>query len=522
MLIALAIAVVLLCIGGAVALLIHRGRRAAEHALAEAGELLRSSLENVSQGVAIFDRDLRLIAWNPRYLELRGLGAADVRARMRLEEILACAAPLKVRLPSGTVDSRGLHVSIAAERMPFDGEAVKPDGSVLRIRGRPMSNGHYVVTYADVTDLRQSEIAYREQAQYLSMLLDNLPDAIVTVDASGTIQSWSNGAERLFGYKSEEVLRRNVAMLLPESGLSLEEFVQRYLDMQSSIPRGVRREIEVLHKNGRRIPVDVGMSEMRIGQRRVFTLIVRDISERREVERLKSSFVSTVSHELRTPLTSISGSLGLLAGGVAGELPSKASRLIEIAKQNCERLIRLINDILDLEKAEAGRLAINLELQQVRPIVIHAIEMNRAYAQNFGVTIELDPESGDAPVLVDRDRFIQVLTNLLSNAAKFSPRGGTVRVRIASDPDAVSVAVHDDGPGIPAAFRPSVFQKFAQADSSDSRAKGGTGLGLSIAKTLMERLGGSIDFESSDGRGTTFRVSLPIRHAQTAARNAIA
>jgi len=516
-LIALSIAVVLLCVGIAFALLIHRGRRAAERALVEASELLRSSLENVSQGVAIFDSNLELIAWNRRYLELRGL--ADVQPGMRLDEISKRAVPLKLRLPSGTVDSRGLQVPTKPD--PFDGEAVRPDGSVLRIQSRPMANGHYVVTYADVTDLRQSEIAYREQAQYLSMLLDNLPDAIVTVDASGTIQSWSADAERLFGYESEEVLRRSVAMLLPDSGPSREE-LRRFFEAQSTQPSRVRHEIEVLHKGGHRVPVDVGMSEMRIGQRRLFTLIVRDISERREVERLKSSFVSTVSHELRTPLTSISGSLGLLAGGAGGELPAAASRLIEIAKQNCERLIRLINDILDLEKAEAGRLAIKLEPQHVRPIVMHTIEANRAYAQGFGVAIELDPSSDDAPVLVDRDRFIQVLTNLLSNAAKFSPRGGTVRVQIAADRDAVRVAVHDDGPGIPASFRPSVFQKFAQADGSDSRTKGGTGLGLSIAKTLMERLGGTIDFESSEGQGTTFRVSLPICHAQTAPRNALA
>jgi PAS domain S-box-containing protein len=520
--VALTIAVVLSCAGIAIALLVQRGRRAAQRALAEASGLLRSSLESVAQGISIFDGEQRLIAWNSRFLELRRLNGAEVRAGMRIDEIAACAAPLEFNSRGSRGDGRILHVSSAAERVPFDGEAARPDGAVLRICGRPMSNGHYVFTYADVTDLRQSETAYREQAQYLSSLLDNLLDAVVTADSSGTIQSWSHGAERLFGYKSEEVLRRNVAILLPNSSPPYEEFLRRFLETHGPFPSGVRREFEVLHKDGRRIPVEVGISDMSIRQRRVFTLIVRDLSERREVERMKSSFVSTVSHELRTPLTSISGSLGLLAGGAAGELSSAASRLIGIASQNCERLIRLINDILDLEKADAGRLAIKLERQHVQLIVLDAIEANRAFAKTFGVTIELDPRSDDAPVLVDRDRFIQVLTNLLSNAAKFSPPGGVVCVRIAADRSTVCVAVHDNGPGIPASFRPNVFQKFAQADSSDSRTKGGTGLGLSIAKTLMERLGGTIAFDSAEGQGTTFRVTLPACDARTATRNAIA
>jgi DNA-binding response OmpR family regulator/anti-sigma regulatory factor (Ser/Thr protein kinase) len=245
---------------------------------------------------------------------------------------------------------------------------------------------------------------------------------------------------------------------------------------------------------------------------------VRDISERLEVERLKSSFVSTVSHELRTPLTSISGSLGLLAGGVGGELQPKARRLIDIAKQNSERLVRLINDILDLEKAEAGRLEFHLKTYQIKSVVEQAIDLNRAYADGLGVTIELDSRCIDAPVFVDRDRLVQVLTNLLSNAAKFSPRGGVISVCTKLEDESVDITVHDCGPGVPPEFRRRIFERFAQADGSDSRAKGGTGLGLSIAKTIVERLGGTIDFESAPETGTTFRVSLPRRHPQLQVR----
>jgi signal transduction histidine kinase/DNA-binding response OmpR family regulator len=274
---------------------------------------------------------------------------------------------------------------------------------------------------------------------------------------------------------------------------------------------GQRRQIEALHKDGHRIPVDLGLSEMYIGSRRLFVGIVRDISERLEIDRMKSGFVSTVSHELRTPLTSIGGSLGLLAGGAAGPLSSKAAKLIDIAKQNSDRLVRLINDILDLEKAESGKLELKLEEQPLVPIVEQAIELNRGYADSFGVAIKLEPQEDEIKVVVDHDRFIQVLTNLLSNAVKYSPKNSVVRVNVSANDRIAKVAVIDEGPGVPPEFEKRIFQKFSQADSSDTRAKGGTGLGLSIARTLMERFGGSVDFERGRGAGANFFLTLPTR-----------
>jgi PAS domain S-box-containing protein len=506
-------AVVLICIAGGLLYRHIRRRLLAEQAATEAFELLRASMDNVSQGIAVLDSDRRLIAWNARFLELRGLAPANVEVGMPLQALLERATPLKFSSPVAEAENRTMHVEDVHSRTAFDDEVNKPDGSVLSVYGRPMPNGNYILTYTDVTDLKQSELAYRDQATRLSSILDNVVDAIITINESGSIESWSNGAERLFGYKSEEVLRRNVKMLMHEPHASAHDgYIRRYTQTGEGRIIGTRREVEGLHKDGHRLPVDLGISEMRIGNRRMFIGVVRDISARLEVERLKSGFVSTVSHELRTPLTSISGSLGLLAGGVAGELPAKATRLIEIAKQNSERLVRLINDILDLEKAESGRLEFRLEVERIRPIVQHAIDMNRAYAQGFGVSIQIEPRSADTSVLVDRDRLVQVLTNLLSNAAKFSPSGGVVSILIRSDEDSVVISVHDDGAGIPADFHSRVFQKFAQADSSDSRAKGGTGLGLSIAKTIVERLGGNITFESAPGKGTTFHINLPVRH----------
>jgi PAS domain S-box-containing protein len=504
-------AAILLTLLAGVLLVRHSQRRLhAEDTAREASQLLRATMDSVTQGIAVFDSEQRLVGWNKRFVELRGLPPQGMHHGMSMDEISRAGGVLGPSKPE-TWDPQGRYSAIAEGR-PFDVEAAHPDGSILQVRGQPMPDGNYIVTYTDVTALKQSELAHREQAARLNSILDNVVDGIVTINESGSIESWNRGAEVLFGYKTEEILRRNVRVLMPQPHSSAHDgYIRRYLQTGERRIIGSRREVEALHKDGQRIPVDLSIGEMRIGARRLFTGVVRDISARQEIEQLKSGFVSTVSHELRTPLTSISGSLGLLAGGVAGSLPAKATRLIDIAKLNCERLVRLINDILDLERAESGRLELRLEAQPIKSIVQQAIDANRGYAHNFGVTIELDAASADASVLVDRDRLIQVLTNVLSNAAKFSPRGSAVLVSINADDDRVRVAVRDQGPGIEPDFQGRIFQRFAQADSSDSRAKSGTGLGLSIAKTIMERLGGSIGFESATGRGTTFHVTLPIR-----------
>jgi PAS domain S-box-containing protein len=245
------------------------------------------------------------------------------------------------------------------------------------------------------------------------------------------------------------------------------------------------------------------------GTRKRMIGFISDITQRKLVERMKNEFVSTVSHELRTPLTSITGSLGLINGGVVGELPLQAKGLIEIAYRNSERLGRLINDILDIDKIESGKMDFALRPVDLMQTVDEALATNRAFAAQFKVQLALEQGLPGVKVWADPDRLMQVFTNLLSNAAKFSPQGETVTVRVARDQDIVRVAIADRGPGIPDEFKNRIFQKFAQADTSDSRAKSGTGLGLSIVKAIVEKFGGDIGFESAPGKGTTFYIDLP-------------
>jgi signal transduction histidine kinase len=237
---------------------------------------------------------------------------------------------------------------------------------------------------------------------------------------------------------------------------------------------------------------------------------LRYATERKRLERLKDEFVSTVSHELRTPLTSISGSLGLLMGKAAGILPEPARRLLEIAHTNSQRLVRLINDILDIEKLESGRVVFNLRRVEVRSLVEKTIDAMKGFAEGHAVRIRIENSSATADVRADADRLAQVVTNLLSNAVKFSPPHNEVTVSIEHAADLVRISVRDHGSGVPQEFKPRIFERFSQAETTNARRQGGTGLGLSIVKQIVERLGGEVGFVDATGGGTIFHVELPV------------
>jgi PAS domain S-box-containing protein len=353
-----------------------------------------------------------------------------------------------------------------------------------------------------------------DQVRLTHGLMANLPDAIYFKDTQRRYTALNAAECRMLGAEREgEVLGKTADDFLPpERARRWRIAEERMLKTGQSL---VDTVAHVAEADGRMRWYSVTEAPLRSRGGEILGLvgISRDITERKLDEQLRNEFISTVSHELRTPLTSIAGSLGLVAGGAAGVLPPNAMNLMKIARSNCERLIRLVNDILDMERIESGRLEAKPGLVNVRLIAAEAIDANRGFAENFGVTVRLAAGGEDGAVLADPDWLAQIMTNLLANAIKFSPRGGEVAVAVDSGDSTVGISVRDHGPGVPEEFRERIFEKFVQVDASDAREKGGgTGLGLSIVKGIVERLGGKVACMPAPGGGAIFRVTLP-RHA---------
>lgn len=353
--------------------------------------------------------------------------------------------------------------------------------------------------------LETSEIRQRS-------IIQSMADGLITIDEKGIVSMFNLAAEKIFGYQADEVIGQNVKMLMPEHfRFEHDDYLARYHQVGDGNGNvvGPRREVEGQRKDGSSFPMDVSISEMTVNSQKVFIGGVRDITDRKLIDKLKNEFISTVSHELRTPLTSIRGSLGLINSGAMGELPEQTKELLVIAGNNTERLLLLINDILDIQKIESGQITFSFRPLEIMSFVEQAIIENKAYGEQHGVEFVIRNRVADCNVMADRDRLMQILSNLLSNAAKFSPKGETVEINVARHAGRIlRISVTDHGPGIPEAFQPKLFDKFTQSDSSDTRQKGGTGLGLNITKALIERHGGRIDFVSRKGFGTTFIVEL--------------
>ncbi|MEI4469960.1 PAS domain S-box protein [Frigidibacter sp. MR17.24] len=394
------------------------------------------------------------------------------------------------------------------------------DGSIRWMRSEAMVSERdmdgtatrFLGVQTDVTRLRHALDMIRAKETQFRQVIENAPTGMALLDEECHLLRVNEAFCRFTGYGEGALLDRRLGDLIPPGGLIISE-AERARLRSGEVPV-VQMEREFARADGTGVWGLLNISAMgSSGSDGVaFIVQVQDITERRKVEQLKSDFVATVSHELRTPLTSIKGALGLVLGTMGRELPAKAERLLSIGQKNCDRLIMLVNDILDLEKLNSGKMRFDMVETSLTGLMEQAVAVNQPYADEHGVTIALRGAVPAGAVRVDRDRFGQVMSNLLSNAAKFSPRGTEVTLSAGpgATPDSVEIRVRDRGPGIPDEFRARMFTPFSQADSSATREKGGTGLGLNITHQILSQMEGGIDFANQPDGGCEFRVTLPL------------
>jgi PAS domain S-box-containing protein len=355
----------------------------------------------------------------------------------------------------------------------------------------------------DVTQQHEALQALSASEQKLSSLYKMAPLAIV-------LNRFTDGAfieanpefYRMLGYQDAPLCYK-----APSSSGYATMAADQMAQLQHKARYGPLEQ-ELLHSDGHLVPVSVTgvVIKNHEGEQQIWS-IIQDITERRRIEQMKNQFVSMVSHELRTPLTSISGSLALVTGGVLGTVPGTMVSMLNIAKDNSARLSQLINDLLDIDKLVAGKMHFDLSLCLISDLLEKSVQSNQPYAAKYGVELHL-AEQHEAMVMVDPMRFQQIMANLLSNAAKFSPSGSVVKVRSLLKDGLVRVEVEDQGSGVPDEFKAHIFEKFSQADGADSRKSEGTGLGLAIVKELTEHMAGKVGFYNLHPVGCCFHLSF--------------
>jgi PAS domain S-box-containing protein len=427
------------------------------------------------------------------------------RSRVHPDDLAAALEPIRACL-AGETDRASCEYRLRMRNrrrwrwMRTDISVLEQDahGKVTRLIGA-MSN---------ISDQKATENALRHSVEQFRSAFEYAPIGKAIVTLHGSFLRANAALCELLGYTEEDLQRTDFQSLTHPEDLDADQKLMQAL-IDGKIP-AYEIEKRYIRANGSTMwgVLSVGMVRDADGNPEQLVAQIVDVTERRRLNELKGEFVATVSHELRTPLTSVLGALGLLNAMDTEALPDSAQRLLFIAQQNGQRLLTLINDILDFEKFSARQMPFTLTQHRITALVEEAVMINLAQADKYGVRFEMQSGDPTATAWVDGKRFQQVMANLLSNAAKFADTGSVVHVRVEANAEEVKVSVSNLGRGIPEDFRSRIFTPFSQAELSSTRSRGGTGLGLSIAKQIVEQSGGRIGFDSTDGE-TTFWFTAP-------------
>lgn len=464
--------------------------------------------DNVSEIVYVKDKDGRFITANQRFIEMINLKEDDIFGKTIFDfydkdlaeeisladkQVIKEKKSLKRQYSIPIVDDKIVVYSI--EKTPlFDNE-----GNVTAIIG----------IGSDITSNLELEKSLLESRKHQKAILDNMP-----------FMAWLKDKDSRFLYINEPFTKIINAPLGQAIGKTdLDFFPRKEADgyrqddfevMASGKKKNVEEKIKQVNGSLRwfetyKMPLFDADGEV-IGT----TGFARDITERKEIEILKNHFLSIVSHELRTPLTAIRGSLGLISSGALDSNPEKMKELVSIADKNCSRLINIINDILDIEKIKNGKMQFSPRRYNIAHLLKESVELNFPFVNEYKMKLNLKTQEQEAHINVDRERFNQVVSNLLSNAVKFSEPGSVIDIYYKISESTARVCVQDYGSGISLDQRERLFKDFIQGDSSDSRSKGGMGIGLNLSKSLVEKMGGKINFFSEPGEGSTFFFDFPL------------
>jgi len=476
---------------------------------------LRALTDNLPIHIAEIGADMRIKFINTRFEK-------DLVERLRLWKNLELDSVVGKKLDEIMQPDRFKRIANSIERVmqgeivgveieiPSSDENDKPvvrGGSYIPKFGDQGGVEGFFILTEDISLRKRAEEALKHSETLHRSLTELLPLSIIVMFKDRVVFC-NTAAVQLFGAKSEkEILGADFLDLVhPE----YHEFVQQRKSQR--MQKGIIDLVEYKQRrlDGSEFYTEVGGLTIPWEGEQAGMLVIRDITEQREIERMKTEFISIVSHELRTPLTSIKGALDLIEGGALGEVPGKISDMIGIANQNAQRLSDLVNDLLDFEKLQSGRVEYEFKSEPIDEIVETSVEINLTYAKRYGVSFNFASDGSNIMVRADRQRLSQVVSNLLSNAAKFSAANGVVNIFVEKREDLARVSVADKGPGVAETDRQRIFERFNQGDSSDTRSVGGTGLGLSISKAIIEDHNGQIDFVSEVGKGSVFYFDLPL------------
>ena len=490
----------------------------------------RAIFNQTFQLIGLLTPDGRLLEANQTALDMVGVDPATLRNKFFWDTPWWQHSPQEQELLKQAIKdaASGKFVRFQTNHIGRGGETITIDFSI-----KPVLDDSGKVLYLlpegrDMTEQKRAQESTTASEQHLKALLTCLAEGVYQIDLEGNLVYMNGAAERILQYQENELLGKNMHNIIHSSSdavpsqapfpqLSTGQREQPGGDFKllSVVERGEELRISedwFRRKDGTCVPVEyVGSPLMQNGEVKGAVIAFQDITTRKEAEKRVSEFYSTVSHELRTPLTSIRGAMRLLEAGKGGELTERGKHLTTMGRIECDRLVRLINDMLDIRKMEAGKLDLRYAEFDAVDAARQAISNLQAYADEHRVSITLKP----APVIMlnaDRDRFTQILTNLVSNAVRFSPLDSEVKVSLdnLTGEQTLKVSIQDSGPGIKQTDQRKLFKVFQQLDATDARRKGGTGLGLAICKSLVEQHGGRIGLNSAEGEGATFWFTLPI------------